>query len=490
MGSDWKSIELDKLITKRNQGVNTTTEKVKYSPEGISVIRANNIIPGRIDFQDCVFVDEQTFSRIKQACKPKKGDVLYTNIGSQFGTAVKVDVDFTIAWNVLRIQTSKELDADFLVYLLNNPINKRYIQSLNYSSTMPFVSGKVVGGISFKLPNIEEQLKIRNALISFDKKIELNRQTNQTLEQMAQTLFKSWFVDFDPVFDKLLAKIDFDLTKLPSDFPEVLQKRAQKRLLVLNSEVGAATKIKAKASLQAMVQSDSSTDISNASTNDSVVNIHQYFPSEFEHNEQLGWIPKGWESGQIDTHAKIEMGQSPKGDTYNDSGVGTPLVNGPVEFGPYFTKQSKWTTSPTKLSKKNDLIVCVRGSTTGRYVKSNGEYCLGWGVCSIRGKKSQAFTDQLYKYSIREMLGLTTGSTFPNWSRQTLSEFKSIVPSAEALQLFDELVAPKIEKVEIGVIESQSLTQLRDTLLPKLISGELQIPDAIETIKTQTVNRR
>ncbi|MEY8197639.1 MAG: restriction endonuclease subunit S, partial [Colwellia sp.] len=342
--------------------------------------------------------------------------------------------------------------------------NKRYIQSLNYSSTMPFVSGKVVGGISFKLPNIEEQLKIRNALISFDKKIELNRQTNQTLEQMAQTLFKSWFVDFDPVFDKLLAKIDFDLTKLPSDFPEVLQKRAQKRLLVLNSEVGAATKIKAKASLQAMVQSDSSTDISNASTNDSVVNIHQYFPSEFEHNEQLGWIPKGWESGQIDTHAKIEMGQSPKGDTYNDSGVGTPLVNGPVEFGPYFTKQSKWTTSPTKLSKKNDLIVCVRGSTTGRYVKSNGEYCLGWGVCSIRGKKSQAFTDQLYKYSIREMLGLTTGSTFPNWSRQTLSEFKSIVPSAEALQLFDELVAPKIEKVEIGVIESQSLTQLRDTL--------------------------
>jgi type I restriction enzyme S subunit len=75
------------------------------------------------------------------------------------------------------------------------------------------------------------------------------------------------------------------------------------------------------------------------------------------------------------------------------------------------------------------------------------------------------------------MLGLTTGSTFPNWSRQTLTEFKSIVPSDKVLQIFEGLVAPKINKVEAGVIESESLTKLRDTLLPKLISGELQIPE-------------
>jgi len=93
---------------------------------------------------------------------------------------------------------------------------------------------------------------------------------------------------------------------------------------------------------------------------------------EMVYNEELDVeIPLGWKSGVFLDHLEIQMGQSPKGDTYNLEGIGTPLVNGPVEFGDYFTIKSKWTTSPTKLSKKGDLIVCVRGSTVGRYVKSN-----------------------------------------------------------------------------------------------------------------------
>lgn len=110
MVNSWMTFKLDELITKRNQGVNTTTEKVSYSDSGIPVIRANNIQLGRISFDDCVYVDTNTFERIKEPCKPQKGDVLYTNIGSQFGTAVKVssDFDFAIAWNVLRIQVGED----------------------------------------------------------------------------------------------------------------------------------------------------------------------------------------------------------------------------------------------------------------------------------------------------------------------------------------------------------------------------------------------
>lgn len=88
-------------------------------------------------------------------------------------------------------------------------------------------------------------------------------------------------------------------------------------------------------------------------------------------------IPKGWALGVLSDVTNIIMGQSPDGETYNVYGEGYPLINGPVEFGGYFTNKSKWTTSPTKLSEFNDLIVCVRGSTTGRYVKSDGIYCLG-----------------------------------------------------------------------------------------------------------------
>ncbi|RLA46453.1 MAG: hypothetical protein DRR42_18380, partial [Gammaproteobacteria bacterium] len=198
------------------------------------------------------------------------------------------------------------------------------------------------------------------------------------------------------------------------------------------------------------------------------------FPAAFQETESMGWIPEGWDAGQMSDHALIEMGQSPKGDTYNADGEGMPLVNGPVEFGPYFTNKSKWTTSPTKRSAKGDLIVCVRGSTTGRFVKSDGEYCLGRGVCSVRGKRSQCFVDQTFKSSIATMLGLTTGSTFPNWSRQTLSGFETVIPPVSIIDQFEELISPKIERIESGVLESETLTKLRDTLLPKLISGEFQ----------------
>jgi len=147
-----------------------------------------------------------------------------------------------------------------------------------------------------------------------------------------------------------------------------------------------------------------------------------------------------------------------------------PLVNGPAEFGPYFTNKSKWTTSPTRRSAKGDLIVCVRGSTTGRYVKSDREYCLDRGVCSVRGKRSQCFVDQIFKSSIATMLGLTTGSTFPNWSRQTLSGFETVIPPVPIVDKFEGMISPKIERIESGVNESETITKLRDTLLPELLS--------------------
>ena len=270
---------------------------------------------------------------------------------------------------------------------------------------------------------------------TLDDKIELNRRMNATLEGMAQALFKSWFVDFDPVIDNALAA--------GNPIPDELAPRAEVRRQALAN--GTANREAAKP-----------------------------FPAAFQETESMGWIPEGWEVGQMSDHALIEMGQSPKGDTYNAIGEGMPLVNGPVEFGPYFTNKSKWTTSPTKRSAKGDLIVCVRGSTTGRFVKSDGQYCLGRGVCSVRGKRSQCFVDQIFKSSIATMLGLTTGSTFPNWSRQTLSRFETVIPPVSAIDQFEELISPKIERIESGVLESQTLTKVRDTLLPKLLSGELQ----------------
>jgi type I restriction enzyme S subunit len=338
-----------------------------------------------------------------------------------------------------RIRPHSELNSTFLHYWFCYAGKFELLEPYFTGTTIQHLTGKAVAELPIPLPPLPEQKAIAHILGTLDDKIELNRQMNATLEGMAQALFKSWFVDFDPVIDNAITA--------GNPIPDELAPRAEVRRQALAN--GTANREAAKP-----------------------------FPDSFQETESMGWIPEGWQVGQMSDHALIEMGQSPKGDTYNAIGEGMPLVNGPVEFGSYFTNKSKWTTSPTKRSNKNDLIVCVRGSTTGRFVKSDGEYCLGRGVCSVRAKSSQCFVDQIFKSSIAKMLGLTTGSTFPNWSRHTLSGFETITPPNSITERFEKLISPKIGRIESGVYESETLSRLRDTLLPKLISGELRVSEA------------
>lgn len=226
--ADWDILSLDSFLIKKNQGVNTTTEKVSYSESGIPVVRANNISAYKIDYDDLVYVDEVNYSRIRIECRPQNGDVLYTPIGSQFGSAalVKDNKDFGIAWNVMRMQPDNEkINSCFLEYLLNNPENRFRIRALNASSTMPFVSGVELGKTKFIIPTINEQKRIAEILSSLDDKLELNRKINANLEKLASTLFKQWFVDFEfpnengkPYKSSGGKMIDSELGKIPDIF--------------------------------------------------------------------------------------------------------------------------------------------------------------------------------------------------------------------------------------------------------------------------------
>ncbi len=187
---------------------------------------------------------------------------------------------------------------------------------------------------------------------------------------------------------------------------------------------------------------------------------------------ELGKMPKGWEVGKIEDVAKIIMGQSPLGESYNTESIGTPLINGPVEFGDYFTQKNKWTTSVTKLSEVGDLIICVRGSTTGRFVKSDGTYCLGRGVCSFRAKHSQTFVDLLYKNNINKLLSYTTGSTFPNWDWQTLAQYPIFVPSKGVILKFETIVNSIIMYIENFNLELEISKRINELLLSKLATIE------------------
>lgn len=186
------------------------------------------------------------------------------------------------------------------------------------------------------------------------------------------------------------------------------------------------------------------------------------------YNEELDKeIPEGWENSILSKIATIIMGQSPVGESYNEDAIGVPLVNGPVEFGEYFTVKTKWTTEPKKYCKKNDLIFCVRGSTVGRHVIADDKYAIGRGVCAI-DSKYQLHLLQLIKFNLAEILKDVTGSTFPNIDRMTLGNYPIIIGGDEILKKFEEKLFPTNQMILLKSKENQMLSELKNLLLSKL----------------------
>jgi type I restriction enzyme S subunit len=182
-------------------------------------------------------------------------------------------------------------------------------------------------------------------------------------------------------------------------------------------------------------------------------------------------LPEGWKIGTLSDIATIIMGQSPEGESYNVNGEGCPLINGPVEFGKYFTIKTKWTTEPKKYCKKGDLIFCVRGSTVGKNVIADDRYAIGRGVCAISAEY-QLHLIQLIKTNLNEILKDVTGSTFPNIDRATLGNYPVLISTEDKLKDFEHKTKPIFEMIEIKANENQKLSELKDLLLAKLTRVE------------------
>jgi type I restriction enzyme S subunit len=181
-----------------------------------------------------------------------------------------------------------------------------------------------------------------------------------------------------------------------------------------------------------------------------------------------------WKEMPLSALGPIMMGNSPKGDSYNETGEGTPLINGPVEYGEYFPLKRKWTTEPTRFAEAGDLIFCVRGSTTGRCVVADDRFAIGRGVCAMRSKH-RVFLYETVAVRMQDILAKTTGSVFPSLSSDDIKSFPITLPPEEVRNQFEQQAGPLIERVEANHRENLTLAALRDTLLPKLMRGEVRV---------------
>ena len=375
---------------------------------------------GRLALDDVRRISQEHFVEWTRKAKPQHYDVILSRRCNPGETAyVPAALECALGQNLVLLRADgKKLFPPFLRWLVRGKDWWEQVGTfINVGAVFDSLKCADIPNFSMPLPPLPEQKAIAAVLGALDDKIELNRRMNATLEAMARALFQSWFVDFDPVRAKLDGRkptgIDPDIAGL---FPEHLAE------------------------------------------------------------SPLGQIPHGWEISRLDEIALVVMGLSPDGESYNAEGVGIPLINGPVEFGDYFPVKTKWTEAATRFASDGDLIFCVRGSTTGRRVVSDGEYGIGRGVCAIRAKGGcHSFLYQTINHGLNRLLEKTTGSVFPSLSAPDIKGFSVLKPSMAILEAYERATNPLIQRIQQNHHQSRTLATLRDTLLPKLLSGEVRI---------------
>ena len=197
--------------------------------------------------------------------------------------------------------------------------------------------------------------------------------------------------------------------------------------------------------------------------------IYSDFIKSMDNNDQCTYI-------ELKELGNIVMGQSPKGESYNYDKIGLPLINGAADYENGYLKAQKYTSDPKKTCDKNDLIFCIR-ATIGLLVVCDKKYCLGRGVAGITNinplYKEYAF--HLINSSIENFKRAATGSVISGISRKDIENIDVIIPSSDEINKYHTIQKPIFDKLENNRIEINNLIKLRDTLLPKLMSGEINV---------------
>ena len=346
-------------------------------------------------------------------------------------------------------------DPDFFYYLIKH--NVPTLEAVPSGTTFKEISGKTFKQIKFNVPPLPEQKAIAHILGSLDDKIELNRRMNETLEAMAQALFKSWFVDFDPVIDNALAA--------GNAIPDELKERA-----AIRQRLGDKRK---------SLPDD----------------IRRLFPSEFACTEEMGWIPKGWTPQSIDSIIEIDPAVNLSKNTV------APFVDMkalPLKGYSVTAINKKPYTGGAKFQNGDVLLARItpcleNGKTAIVDFLDSGQ--VGFGSTEfivLRGKASiptpfvacLSRNAEFREHCIKSMVG---SSGRQRVQKDCFSRFYLSLPEKDMLlDKFFLLTEKNFEQAHKHSKQSWLLADLRDTLLPKLLSGEIGVEQAKQMLEAKS----
>jgi type I restriction enzyme S subunit len=195
-------------------------------------------------------------------------------------------------------------------------------------------------------------------------------------------------------------------------------------------------------------------------------------------DSELGEIPKGWDLKTLKEEFNLNMGQSPKGETYNTKGDGLIFFQGRSDFGFRFPSIRMYTNDPKKIAEQFETLISVR-APVGDINMAETKCCIGRGLGSI-SHKEKLYTYTYYKIlSIQDVLKSydNEGTVFGSINKETLGNIKNIIPPISICKSFNDFCSVNDKLIHSNTKEIQELTILREFILPKLISGELQIKE-------------
>ena len=204
------------------------------------------------------------------------------------------------------------------------------------------------------------------------------------------------------------------------------------------------------------------------------VDFDPFKDGEFVESE-LGMIPKGWRAGTLSEIANITMGTSPSGASYNVNGEGEVFYQGRAEFGYRFPHRNMYTTEPKRYAEDGDVLLSVR-APVGDVNIANERCCIGRGLAAIGSESCPSYILYLVK-SLKSVFEQYNGegTVFGSINKKTLEGLRIIVPESKYIERFEKVANPLDGQIRCKEEESRRLASLRDTLLPKLMSGELKL---------------